>query len=126
MGSGGGPTYDSGANYSYQDWRYVAAGAAQSGSTGQTGIPINNPTANPLSNSASWGLCGFTKLYVPGGSAYPRTVSEVAYVEQSGVREGVSSRGAYEITTTLTAIQFLMSSGNIASGTIRVYGIAKS
>jgi hypothetical protein len=35
------------------------------------------------------------------------------------------STGAYKVTTAVNALQFTFDSGNIASGIIRIYGIAK-
>ena len=125
MSTDGGSSYDSGANYSYVDWRWVPTGSAAGGGSGQSAIQLVNPT-DPLSNSTSWGLNGSLKLYNPGGSAFKRTVAEFGYYQAAGNPEGISTRGAYESATAVNAFRFLMSSGNIASGTIRVYGIAKS
>ncbi len=123
MNTGSG--FDSGANYSYTDWRYVPAGTAQSGLTAQTSIFLSNPT-DTMSNNAAWGYCGTMRLYLGDGAAtYPRTVTEGFYLNSSGTREGLETRGAYEVTTALTQVQFLMSASTIASGTIRCYRITK-
>jgi hypothetical protein len=34
--------------------------------------------------------------------------------------------GQWQDTTAITAVRFLFSSGNISSGTVRVYGIVKT
>lgn len=124
MSTDGGSTWDSSAIYSYVDYRWIAGGSAPGGGTGQNAIRLNNPTDH-ISSSSSWGLNGSLTLYSPGGATYKRTVAEIAYYNSAGNREGLSTRGAYESATAVDAFQFLSTSGNIASGTIRVYGMTK-
>ncbi len=122
MNTGSG--FDSGANYSYVDFRWNTGAVAAGGNTGQTAIALNNPI-DGIANTAAWGYCGTMKLFRGDGSTtFARTIVDGSLLTGS-TREAITSRGAYEVTTPITQFQFLMSSGTIASGIIRCYGVAK-
>ncbi len=123
-GTGGGPTYDAGTNYSYEHWRWVNGSQSSGGGTGQTAIVLTSNTDH-LSNDANWGVCGSLTLYAPQSAIFKRVVGQYSYLTASSTRQGEDVEGAYEISTALTAVRFLLSSGNVASGTIRAYGVAK-
>ncbi len=123
MGTGAGPTWDSGSNYSWTNYRWNAAGSTFAATNPDTGITINNST-DTISNSANYGLNGTVRLFNPGGAIYKRVTGQVDYLSTN--LEGVVLAGAYLSTTAVTGVRFLMSSGNITSGIIRVYGIAKT
>ena len=124
MGTGGGPTYDAGANYGFGMIRYNAAGAAGSGTnTGATQIEATSGV-DTMSNDATYNGCsGDLTLTTPGSATYKKVRGQVGY--KSTNWEATDFTGIYLSTTAVTAVRFLFSSGNIASGTIRVYGIAK-
>jgi hypothetical protein len=126
-GTGGGPTYDTGANYSHTSYRYTSGAASgAAGAAGDTSMWITNGT-DTLSNDATWnGVSGFVKLYNPGSATYKKWVGEAAYRTSGSVYESLVNSGVYQSTTAMTAIRFQMVSGNIASGTIRVYGMSKT
>lgn len=130
MGTGAGPTFDAGANYASTDYRWAPGGSAQSGaSSGGNQIVLTNYSAiDTLLNTASFGgLSGSCRLTAPGSSsAYKHVTAQTSWFNTGSVVEGTVIHGAYLSTTAVTAVRFLMSSGNIASGTIRVYGIAKA
>lgn len=128
MGTGAGPTYDSGANYSFDDFIYRSGGTATGGAAGQTSIAINyTGTAVNNGTAAQAGVFAAFRLFDPQSTALYKIVDgRTAYFDSGGFRVGVIFRGAYESTTAVTAVRFLFSSGNITSGTIRVYGVAKS
>ena len=129
MGTGAGPTYDAGANYASTDYRWVPGGAAQSGaSSGGNQIVLTNYNAtDTILNTANYGgVNGSCRLMAPGSSIYKHVTAQTSWFNTGSVVEGTVIHGAYLSTTAVTAVRFLMSSGNIASGTIRVYGIAKA
>jgi hypothetical protein len=123
MGTGGGPTFDTGANYSWEAQVWSAATAAFGGSTGDTKLSLSFTTH--VSNSANWGICGKLRLFDPGSAIYKQVEGNFHFYANDPVRASVGIGGAYESATAVTAIRFLFSSGTIASGTIRVYGVAK-
>lgn len=130
MGTGGGPTYDTGANYGWGIFIWRAAGTAVTGGeTGQSFIGLNYGAGGTLgiNTSTNYGLSGHVRLFSPGDTTlYKEVEGEVHYLDAEPFRIGATITGSYQSSTAVTAFQFYMSSGNIASGIIRVYGIAKT
>jgi hypothetical protein len=125
VGTGGGPTFDAGANYAYATNEWQAAGGAIAGAAGSaTSMAL---TRNGISTVANWGCSGSLRLFDPAGALYKWIMGKVVYEYSGGDAPILSDlMGTYRSTTAVTAIRFLFSSGNIASGTIRCYGIAKA
>jgi hypothetical protein len=124
MGTGGGPTWDAGTNYGFAGWRWAPAGSAFAGaSSGLTGIGLD--ASGGIKNDALVGIGGTWRLFDPQSALYKRVVGQSGYTDNGGTIIGATVTGFYVVTTAVTGIRFLMSSGNIASGTIRVYGVAK-
>ncbi|HEX2594697.1 MAG TPA: hypothetical protein VHL34_24555 [Rhizomicrobium sp.] len=119
----GGSTYDSGSNYTYRYWR-LASGTAVVSSAGATKIILTDS----VGNNGLWGVIGRLSLYSPGSTSIRKMVNgQLAFMQSggSGALEEDMPMGVYDSTTAVNAFQFLFSTGNIASGTIRVYGVAK-
>lgn len=125
IGTGGGPTYDSGANY---EWAYNAYASNASDLKAAAGGATAGKIAAAISNNAAYGTVDFQfmihqlqstshRKYTHGTGAWTNVTPAIVF--SAGGFNWVTSG------TAATAIQFLMSSGNIASGTIRIYGIAK-
>lgn len=125
MGTGGGPTYDTGANYGSASNEGRAGGIAVGGAEGgATSIAL---TRNSIGTTANWpGAVGTVTLFAPGGALYKVVRSSIFYGSADPFRILDDAIGDYDSTTAVTAVRFLMSTGNIASGTIRVYGVTKS
>jgi len=123
VGTGGGPTYDSGANYTWMIVNRPAGAVGGNGSSGQTSIALFD---SGVSNSepSSWSL----RLFNPQSTTANKQFSGTGLVNYfSGPTPFVSlNGGVYVSHTAVTALRFLYSSGNIASGTIRIYGVAKT
>jgi hypothetical protein len=126
----GGSSYISTSNvYSWGSYTLTGSSAgAQGNVTNATFIGIS---PNMDSATGSYALSGSVKLYNPLGTTnYKSIVGQVTAVTSAGVGLGniytLQLFGSYKSTTAVDAIQFLAGSGNIASGTIRVYGLAKS
>lgn len=104
------------------------AGADAGGVT--TGIVVNQPAlfggalaAQALRNTASFGFCGSSLLINPNSSVY-KTLTTTGTFGTTGAQGAVMSAGAYlGATTAINGIRWLMSSGDIASGKIRIYGV---
>jgi hypothetical protein len=125
VSTNGGSTYDSGANYYWSGWRASNGGSTNSGSTSGTSIGLD--AAGGISNTAVWGgFTGFLRFYNPlGGVAYPRIVGNSGYVDGSLNPLTAMFSGLYKSTTPVNACQVLPSSGNWATGIIRLYGVCK-
>ncbi len=81
-----------------------------------------------ISNNSSWnGASGSLKLYNPGATGYKKMIGEMTHADgTTAVLETVVFSAIYNtVTTAVNAVRFLMSSGNISTGTIRCYGMTK-
>lgn len=116
----GGSTYDSGAHY---DWLRNTAdnsSAAQAGANGDSKI-LFAPVVDTTSN---WNVSGFLKFYSPGGSAFKSFVGQTNSLAGGDFILN-SLAGRYAQTTAFNAFRLIASSGNLASGDARCYGLAK-
>lgn len=113
-----GSSYDAGASdYEYGGARFRTGTTAQS-STGDTNIVC----ADNIGNGAQEGLSGTITIYTPNASGRSRIDWKLSWGEYSGNQTEHSIGGGSRISTTaINAVRFLMSSGNITSGTIRMY-----
>jgi len=69
------------------------------------------------------GLSGRMEIYNPlSGAAATRHAGQNTYKVNGGSGLGVTCDGDYTQTTAVNAFRILASSGNLASGTVRVYG----
>lgn len=123
FGTGGGPTWDTGANYT---WAYgqnsQIPNATNLGTAGDGKFKIGNS----LSNTSTDGASGEIDIFDPLSTSSHKLLSgRLANVDSSGNFVQVHVAGRYVSTTAVTGVRFLFSSGNIASGTIRVYGLLK-
>lgn len=120
----GGSTYIStGTPYSYIHFYWRAAASAVGGATAQNQMLIA-PTND--TGAATWGMIATLKLYQPQSTSVYKQIHGTARNFENTVpsRLGTEIGAVYESTNAINAFQFLYSSGNIASGTIRTYGIA--
>lgn len=125
MSTDGGSSYDSGSNYSGAGFRFSNSGSAVS-NIGGTSINLSSNLSQ--TNTSTKGFSASLKLQSPGSTSLHKSVYGDGHGDDgSGSPDiGIVIGGKYLSTTAVDAFQFLMSSGNIASGTIRVYGIAKT
>lgn len=125
MNTGSG--FDAGANYGWAKywWDYYPS-FNTSGNAADTKIPLTDQTGYTGNTAASSGLCGSLRLYSPlSAVVWKRLAGTMNYVGVSTLHFGLSVTAAYQLATALTAFQILASSGNLVSGTVRVYGLAK-
>lgn len=120
----GGSTYDSGSNYKYLG-NYNGFGDVETliTSTGTTQILVDSSQ----STQASWSMNGTMTMQNPGSaSLFKATHSHVSSPVGAGNLYWWINDGIYASNTAVNAFQFFYASGNIASGTIRCYGVAKT
>jgi hypothetical protein len=121
-----GVSYDSGSNYSWASYRASAAGATQAGSASTSSLGLDG-SGTQSNSSTTGGFVGSIRMFNPGGGAmYTR------FRWESGINDGtgnpdvtVMGAGSYKSITAVDAFQVLASSGNITSGIVRIYGLAK-
>lgn len=123
---------DGGGNYSATNYDYVqdltdsTGGVGQGGGSNQTGflLGFGGGIYTP-GNVTGTGVTGTLRIW-PNGSAFKPVIYDASFRGDSGRQiVGVNS-GMWTNTTPINAIRFAYTSGNITSGTIRLYGVAKS
>ena len=80
-----------------------------------------------IGNGNSENASGYLQIFNPSSSIFVKHfLGDVQNFESNGYSFRVFSAGYFNTTTALTRFQFKMSSGNIDSGTIKLYGIKDS
>lgn len=80
----------------------------------------------PASTDADWGISGSGRLYGMLTVRHPSFVGTMVGLSSTGPRVvGSVMAGFLETTASMDAFQIFFSSGNIASGIVRCYGVAK-
>lgn len=123
----GGATYDAGTNYAWVGFRVSRTGNAQVGADAGTSIDLTVGD-NVVNTAAAGGISGGFTLYNPaGGTTSPRIVGEIGFNDGGSPAQILGTfSGVYSPTTAINAFQIIMSTGNVASGTARCYGISKT
>lgn len=117
----GGSTYDSAANYaSYRDQTVFNGSYGSGSSVGETSLLFSTG----IDNAAGRVLNGELKLYDPLGSLDTHLSGKFTCQYTDGRWFLVDFFGVYSVAS-VNALKFYMDSGNISSGTIRIYGVAK-
>ncbi len=121
----GGSNYDTGASdYAYRVDAAVAGGtSANAGSTGADRIQMNG-SGTLGSDTNEYGFAGVVTILMPHLSVYTHIMWQGAYWNTAGNPVSVSGGGGYRLAATdVNAIRFIMSSGDIESGTATFYGL---
>lgn len=110
----------------------TTTGGVQTISTSTTYIPISSNSGggvNP-SNSAGYGVSCEIKLHNPSGSSTRKTINVMpnSYLGSGGNATIIvpAAGGYWDGNDAINAVRFIESTGNIASGTITMYGIKGS
>ena len=83
--------------------------------------------SQPVSNDNDSGISGQLKIFSPSSSIFVKhLISETNTAQASPASYTHNCAGYFNTTTPLTRFQFKMSSGNIDSGAIKLYGIKDS
>lgn len=121
----GGSTFLSTTIYQHASyvWRSGASGAG-----GNTDAQLN-VCFNNVSTDANYpGVCGHMKIFNPLGTTYRKhlTGQFSFFGENSANNNGTVLQGTFMTTSAINSVRFYFETGNIATGTIRSYGFAKS
>ena len=120
VSTNGGSSYDSGSNYDYAYTSGTSGGATGGGASATTSIGLS---ALGIANTAGSGGSGKIEIINPAGTSRTGVIGHHAFLDSASVYGCVNVSGQYLSTTTVNAIQFSMSSGNISTGTFNLYGI---
>lgn len=116
----GGTTFDGGAGDYAWFYAWGVPSFSHSDSTAATAMTL----AAQLGNSTNENLCGQITIYPANGSRWTLVHGLTTYVSRDPLMMGTWNAAAREDSTTVDAVRFLMSSGNIASGNFHLYGVA--
>jgi hypothetical protein len=127
VGTGAGPTYQSGASDYYWQTETMSGGvSAIQGDTADTEMVLTFAAgASALGNASGEALNGVVLFGNPAAADLHAFGWNGAYRDSAGVPRPFNGGGGYETAEAITAIRFLMSSGNIASGLFSLYGFKK-
>jgi len=119
---------DGGSTYlNTNEYDYANFGRGQSGNVSSNGASASfirlNAGANGIGNASNEGFGGELSLLNPSTSTYKRVLNLSNQKDSAGDFNYQSGGGLILTTSSVNAIQFLMSSGNISSGEILVYGV---
>ena len=125
MSTNGGSSYDTGSNYSWSLFFAVNNATAANGSDSDTSFEI----AGSVKNSSSAGSTnGFVQIGNPASTSLDKNLfgqSAGASSTNSGKASSQTLALQYFNTSAVNAFNVFFSSGNLASGTVRCYGMAK-
>lgn len=121
----GGMTYDSGANYGWNIWTWIAAASGTTGvNSGATAVTLVHAVDT---TTANWAVNGVYDFYAPESSVMKLITGKASYRNNVNTSlEGIVQAGGYLSTTAVTDFQILPSSGTFTSGVVRCYGVSKS
>jgi hypothetical protein len=120
ISTNGGSSYINTGYAAYDSFSY-AAGIVQSQATasGAAGFIIGNST----DNTSNVPCAGFAYLYNLTNSSYYKFCQRFNTGFFSGGLFSAAGAGSYPSTTNVNALQVVMSTGNISTGTFKLYGI---
>ncbi len=122
VGTGAGPTWDTGSNYKWGQGQNGGGGGFNNQSSSDTSIQV----AHTARNTSGYTVSGSIKAFAPQGTIFKMfTYQSEAFSSDNNFYSNIGA-GVYIQTTALTGFRFFFASGNITSGTIRCYGIAKA
>ena len=119
-----GSTYDSGTNYEYEALALWASSTAQGpSSTGDTSFSI---VGSNWGNS-TMGANGIIRIFNPLNGSLDTAITFDTIWYHDGISQSlhINGGGRYKSSTAVNAFRLFANSGNIASGTARLYGLAK-
>jgi hypothetical protein len=124
-----GGAYDTGNNYSHHGSNVASSAATYAGSAAQ-GDPSISMSGLDLFTTATLAgsTCSFDmRIPLPSRTNNKKLVTYSGFIYQAASKVvAIQGVGLNTASTALTGLRFFMSSGNIATGTFRLYGIANS
>lgn len=126
MSEDNGATFVTGSVYTHSQFRQRAGASANSGAeVGSEAIQIDL-MGDTMPNSGNRTFNGSITLFHPLGSTYYKDILGHVRFYNGSQNIQILLQGQYGDTSPVDAVRFLMSSGNIASGEIHLYGRVKS
>jgi hypothetical protein len=98
----------------------VTTTGTNSASVATSFIPLSNLTA---SFNGAPGVSGKFRIYNPSATAIIQVTGEAVNAVNSSTMNLIQYGGSFNTSAAVTGLKFIMSSGNITSGTIKIYGV---
>ena len=125
---------DSGSNYNvtktttmfntYHNEAGNSAGIQYNTSNDLAQSTSNKPLADSIGNANDENCSGYLHLFDPSNTTFVKHfISNISSYQYEDYNQSYFSAGYGNTTSAIDAIQFSMSSGNIDSGTIKMYGV---
>lgn len=123
MSTNGGSSYDTGNNYSWWANFAYSGTLAKVGANGVGALAFRDINTTLGTGGA---YSGTLRFYDPGNGAIHKFLAGQYNIPDNSVNLITWTWGGrYSVTTAVNAFQFKFASGNITSGTIRIYGLSK-
>lgn len=120
-----GSTYDSGASDYQWNYNVWSSGVGDNeGDTSDSKIAIaGQSSGEELGTAAGETLSGTIFIFNPSATTYTKFISTGNYHDDTTSISGYTGGGFRESAADVDAVRLYMSSGNIASGTFKLYGM---
>jgi hypothetical protein len=127
FGTGATPTYQA-SLYRYSKTGGRAGSVVQRDSSNSTAAAIimNDSGVNSLGNVAGEEVSGVMYIHGPASAVHTSCHYSQSREDADDFMQQEVGSGKWDSTTAVTSVRFLMSSGNVASGEFKLYGIKKS
>lgn len=120
----GGSSYDTGNNYTTEAWIFNTSATAVVGATSTSGFNVGGSNPGSISNTSNYGVRGSIILSNPNSAASYKSLTGTVGSFDSAWFTAVIG-GIWKNNAAMNAFRIQFTSGNIASGTVRCYGLAK-
>jgi hypothetical protein len=120
----GGATYLGGTSYYTAYWGWSSGGGAAGGNSNDSAISLSN--GNSLSTATpDAGVSGSLLIYNVNSGAYKKIVGLSTWWDASTVVAAGQQGANIKTTSVVNAMRVIGASGNLTSGIVRLYGLAK-
>lgn len=120
----GGSSYDSAAaSYAWDNINTTGAGFDIESNNSDTKIRLVGTGGEELGTGSNETLSGRLWIFKPSAAEFCKIFYEGMYNDDSPDESTINSGGCRITAADVDAIQFLMETGNIASGTFKLYGL---
>ena len=123
-----GSNWDAGAtDYAWVTRMQEPSATSTGGNAGESRMRLTESgSVKGVGNGVNEKLDGWVRLTRPGGSGYTTMQFEITYSDPDGNIQSARGSGRRLSAAAANGLRFLFTSGNIASGTIRMYELAQS
>lgn len=122
-----GSSYDSGASdYAFGLMQVYIGNRVTFGDDTASYIPVasdNGIASENLGNASNENCCGYIEIFNPSASAYTHIIATAVFTDEASEGIHFQSGGYRKSAADVDAVQITMSSGNISTGTFKLYGL---